>query len=289
MSRFILIGHPVAHSVSPAIHRAAYESLGQPHDYQVVDAPDEQDVRREVQALRDGTIAGANVTVPHKRLALTLADHLHVSAEQIGAANVLSVNEAGAVVASNTDALGLAKVLGELVRGGTRALVIGNGGAALACVVACQQLGFAEVLVTARAFDARRDPGAWAHAKDFERLGALPVAWLASNATSLARVAGVELVLQATSAGMHGADAGEGLAQLVPWSALASGSVAYDLVYNPALTPFLREAEARGLRAEGGLSMLVAQAQLAIELWLGVLPPAEPLLAAAKLALRGRS
>ena len=285
MSRFVLIGHPVGQSLSPAIHRAAYACLGFSHDYELIDAPDAKAVRTQVQALRKGEIAGANITVPHKRLALTLADELDPSAERVGAANVLAKSSGGAVVAYNTDALGLAHVLEDFSPGVQRALVIGNGGAALASVVACQKLGVAEVLVTARAFRSDVKPGAWPHAEQFRRLGAEALTWLGSPAQDPASIAGCGLLLQATSAGMRGKDGGEDLARVVPWAELRADARAYDLVYNPPLTPFLRAARERGLQAEGGLSMLVAQAQLAVEIWLGHLPPRAPLMRAAERAL----
>ena len=71
---FVLLGHPVAHSVSPAIHGAAYRALGAPHRYEVRDCPTPEHVRAQVEAIRSGALAGANVTVPWKRLALELAD-----------------------------------------------------------------------------------------------------------------------------------------------------------------------------------------------------------------------
>jgi shikimate dehydrogenase len=289
MSRFILIGHPVGHSLSPTIHQAAYECLAQSHQYDLVDAPDEAAVAAQIQALREGHIQGANITVPHKRLALRMADVLDVSAEQVGAANVLARNQAGQIVAYNTDALGLAKVLEKLASGAKQACVIGNGGAALAAVVACQLIGVKQVWVTARRFDPKMPLERWPHRGEFERLGALPLAWLARDAASLRTIQDVQLVVQATSSGMKGADNGQALAQLLPWSKFALDTSAYDLVYNPELTPFLEVAHAHGVRAEGGLSMLVAQAQLAIKIWLGVLPDAEPLASAARAALRGRS
>src|SRR5687768_4730055 len=109
--RFALIGHPVAQSISPELHGAAYVSLGASHTYEKRDCPDEAAVRREVEALRRGDLAGINVTVPWKRLALALADRQHELAAQIGAANVLVREVGGAIAAYNTDALALAAEL----------------------------------------------------------------------------------------------------------------------------------------------------------------------------------
>jgi shikimate dehydrogenase len=289
VSRFVLIGHPVAHSLSPVIHRAAYDCLGVDHEYLLVDAPDAAAVQEQVLRLKSGEIRGANVTVPHKRLALSLADRLDPSAERIGAANTLARDGSGAVVAYNTDALGLADVLAPLAQEAPSAVVIGNGGAALGAVVACQLIGVGEVCVTARAFAPHVDPGEWPHADQFRRLGASTLEWLADSEFSRARVASCRLLLQATSAGMQGADSGELLADLVPWAELAPQAAVYDLVYKPATTPFLSRARARGLTAEGGLSMLVAQAQFAIQIWLGSLPPRQPLMQAARRGLEQRT
>lgn len=288
MSRFILIGHPVGHSLSPAIHRAAYAWLSADHEYQLVDAPDRAAVEKQVDLLRRGLIAGANVTVPYKRLALTLADRVDVSAERIGAANTLVRNDQNEVVAHNTDALGLAEVLGELSNGAAKAVVLGNGGAALGAVVACQHLDIPDVIVTARAFREDLSQSEWPHREEFERLGARVLPWVASSASTRSEVAGAELLLQATSAGMKGTEGGQQLAQSLPWNEFRPDTVVYDLIYNPPETPVLGAARTRGLVAEGGLSMLVAQAQLAIRIWLGVLPPRTELLAAARNALEGR-
>jgi len=101
--RFVLIGHPVAHSLSPVIHRAAYQELELSHRYELVDCPDEAAVVKVVDALRSGEIAGANVTIPWKRLALKLADMVAPSVQRVGVANVLARGADGAIVAHNTD------------------------------------------------------------------------------------------------------------------------------------------------------------------------------------------
>ncbi len=291
--RFVLVGHPVGHSLSPVIHGAAYRALGRSATYDLVDAPDEDDVRRVLDELRAGTLRGANVTVPWKRVALAEADRVDESARAVGAANVLARAEDGAVVAYNTDALGLAEELREvmiearLAPEATTACVIGNGGAALGAVVACRMAGARRIRVVARRFRADEPRASWPEAESFERLGAELVAWPGTGDDSwerLAREAG--LFVQATSAGMHGAASGEPIAALVPWADRPRGSVvAYDLVYRPAETPFLRDARAAGHVVRGGLGMLVRQAAFAIEIWWSVLPPITPLFEAARGAL----
>lgn len=285
--QFLLVGHPVSHSVSPQIHGAAYEALGRSGRYDLFDAVDEAAVKSVVERIRRGEVRGANVTVPWKKLALELADERAASAEAIGAANVLSLDTQGRVVASNTDAVALAAELREassfLTAERDTAVVLGIGGAALASVVSARDAGFTRVLVSGRRYVAGTPESDWPDAADFRRLGAEPIPWpVAGQKFAVDRRWGA--VIQATSAGMKGKEGGEELAALVPWDALAP-LLAYDLVYNPPVTPFLREAARSGHHARGGLGMLVGQAARAIEIWWGVLPPSAPLFAAARAAL----
>ncbi len=283
--KFGLLGHPVGHSVSPAIHQAAYDVFGLPHIYAVCDCPGVADVERQVDALRNHEWAGLNVTVPWKRLALKLADDLDSSARQTGAANVLVRQISGKVRAYNTDAPALGNLLAANTESGgpQTALVLGNGGAALAAVVAARSAGSERVFVSARRW--LPETPEWESRAQFESLGAIPVAW---TQTAIAEIASqLTLLVQATSAGMRGAAPGDGVAAIVPWSRLPPTAFAYDVVYNPASTPFLDSARQAGIRAEGGLSMLVGQAALAIELWLGVNPPLAPLMDRARTAVYG--
>jgi shikimate dehydrogenase len=290
--RFVLIGHPVDHSMSPVIHQAAYQALALPHRYELVDCADEAAVVKVVDALRSGEIAGANVTIPWKRLALQLADREAPSVQRIGVANVLARSADGAVVAHNTDVPALVEEFRRLAGSVRRALVIGGGGAAPAAVAAAQDAGADRVLVTARRFALAQPESEWPHAADFIALGASVLAWPDPDPKAKMRfrevAARIDLIVQCTSAGMHGKDDGKALADLVPFEHLPQSALAYDLIYNPPVTPFLERARACGLKAENGLGMLVAQAALAIEIWLSHAPPRGPLLAAAEAALAAR-
>ena len=290
--RFVLIGHPVGHSISPVIHQAAYTALGLPHRYELCDCPDEAAVVAVVEALRRGEIAGANVTIPWKRLALKLADLVAPSAQRVGVANVLARGADGAIVAHNTDVPALVEEFQRLSGNVRRVLVIGAGGAAPAVVTAARDAGADRVLLTARKFAFSEPESAWPHAAEFVAQGAQLLAWPDSDPKAKARLrevsARVDLIVQCTSAGMHGADDGKQLAELVPFEHLPQSALAYDLIYNPPSTPFLERARACGLTAENGLGMLVAQAALAIELWLSASPPRAPLIAAAEAALLAR-
>ncbi len=315
--RFLLLGHPVAHSVSPAMCAAGFAALGLPHTYAAVDVPDPAGLRPFVDDLRHGAIGGCNVTVPHKRAAFDLADARAPSAEEVGVANVLARDASGQVVAHNTDVEALAADIAALasVRVTTRppgppmppgpagpsrrrAAIIGSGGAALAALIACRRLGFEVVSMTSRSWTDTQALLASPSAQRARALGALVAPWPrkdaavpGGNLTEALRAqwgalsANADCVVQATSAGMHGADPGEEVAQVVTWDALPDHAVAYDVVYNPRVTPFVEAARRRGLGAASGLGMLVRQAALAIGLWTGLTPPLDRLREAAERAL----
>jgi shikimate dehydrogenase len=311
--RYSLLGHPVRHSVSPAMCTAGFAALGMPHVYTSTDVPNAAGLARIVEELRSGTLAGCNVTVPYKRAVLDLADVRAESAEEVGAANVLTLDPARRIIAHNTDAEALFRDLDSL-RGGLRpsspagsplpppprlrAAVIGSGGAALAALIACRRLGFKVICMTSRSWvntETMFDAPSALRARSF---GALTAPWpnpaesaptgKLSQALRLQwseLVAHADCVIQATSAGMRGGDPGEDVSSVVAWDRLPPHAIAYDVVYNPRVTPFLRAAKARGLVAVDGLGMLVRQAALSIALWTGRTPPLDRLRAAAEEAL----
>jgi shikimate dehydrogenase len=281
--RFVLIGHPVAHSVSPAMHRAAHRALGLEASYEAVDCPDEAAAGALIERVRAGQLAGANVTIPWKRLALERADRIDPLAARTGAANVL-VAAPNAVVAHNTDVGALADRFRELAPGARRFVVIGSGGAALAAVTAAADCGAEQISVTARSF--RGGAERWPNAGQLGELGAQLLGWPEPGAPVWTEaIAGADVIVQATSAGMRGASPGEAVAGLVPWRELRASAAVLDLVYNPEVTPFIAAARAAGLRAESGLAMLVGQAVRSLELWTGRRAPADAMRAEALRAL----
>ena len=252
------------------MHAAALRALGLPHSYEALRVT-ASELPASVQSLRDGVFAGLNVTVPHKTQVLALADLVHDSARRVGAANTLVRAASGHVVAYNTDAPALERELADLVAAPSwaeaQATVLGSGGAARAAVAALDALGVRSIVVRARsarpAFDVRPGVPLWQP-------------WAPDRATE----ASTRVVIQATSAGMAGADPGEAAADVVAWSALPQDASALDVVYAPDATPFLDAARRRGLRAAGGLGMLARQGALALELWLGCVAPLDVMRAA---------
>jgi shikimate dehydrogenase len=279
--RFAVVGDPIGHSKSPLMHGAALRALGLPHTYEAIRASAEE-LPGVLAKVREGALDGLNVTVPHKERVMALVDELDASARVAGAANTIVRLAGGRLAAHNTDAPALAAEITRLRGGahwpaGGRALVLGSGGAARAAIAALGvHLGVRDVTVRARAFDdpARRDA--------FAATAPAPVRvepWAPSPDGEARTFA----LVQATSAGMRGADAGDALSAVVAWEALPPEAVAIDVVYAPRDTPWLRAARGRGLRSDDGLGMLARQGALALELWLadaGVKAPVDAMRAA---------
>jgi shikimate dehydrogenase len=302
--RFALLGHPVAHSVSPAMFSAAFDALSVNHVYAALDVPDADRLRLMFDDLRSGLLAGANVTLPHKQAVMELADFRAPSAEEVGAANVLTVDEHGRITAHNTDVEALAAELDAHWAGRPRGrvAVVGGGGAGLAAMAACKRAGFRVICATSRSWTSTEKMFDSPAAERARAMGVLTSLWPGpadpgspppSKASQVMRLQWRDLameadcVIQATSAGMTGGPPGDEVIAVVPWERLPAHALLYDVVYNPEVTPFLQTARARGFRAVGGLGMLVRQAQLAFHRWLGVTPPADVMRLAAEGALAG--
>jgi shikimate dehydrogenase len=260
--RLAVLGHPVGHSRSPAIHNAALAALdmGEEWSYEAIDvAPDAFEAR--VRAMPAEGFAGANVTVPHKGAALALADELSETAREIGAANTL-VFAGGEIRAENTDADGLLNAL-PASPAGKRALVLGAGGAARAVVWALLREG-AEVAVWNRTELRSRHL--------CEELGGKPV--------SAPDQSTYELIVNSTAVGLGGEDPFAEL-PLDP-TGFAAGQTVVDMVYGREPTALLRAAEAAGASVVDGLEILVQQGALSLEIWTRCKPPLDVMRSAAR-------
>jgi shikimate dehydrogenase len=259
-----VLGHPVGHSRSPAIHNAAYEALGL--DWRYVKLPVAPELFEEtVRALPGSGYRGANVTIPHKLAALRLADEASPAAAAVGAANTLTFAD-GRIAADNTDAGGLLDALDRPVAG-LRALVLGAGGAGRAAAWALREAGAAGVAVWNRTPE---------RAEDLAReLGVEHVA--APRQT--------DLLVNATSVGLDpGQPEPEALAQL-GLTELEPPPLVVDLVYRDGgPTPVQAWAERAGAEAVDGLEVLVRQGARSFELWTGKAAPIDAMRAAARAA-----
>ncbi|MSQ36259.1 MAG: shikimate dehydrogenase [Dehalococcoidia bacterium] len=283
MTRTIaLLGHPVAHSISPQFQQAALDALGIDARYEAWDvAP--ADLPFAVERLRAADVLGANVTVPHKEAIVRLVQRPDALVERIGAANTI-VSRDGVLHATNTDVAGVQHALADagVELRGTRVLLIGAGGAARAVVAAVRRGGAQHLTIANRTPD--RATVLLALAGADLPASACP---LDPEAPSFRTAIGAaDIVVQSTTLGMrHGPDA---LRTPVPSTCFRPGQVAFDLVYVPELTPFLAAAQRAGARPVGGLAMLVHQGAEAFRLWTGFDPPIDVMTAAARSALATR-
>lgn len=262
MKRLAVLGHPVGHSRSPAMHNAALAELGLAGEwaYEAIDvAPDELEPR--VRAMAGDGFVGANVTVPHKGAALSLADSLSETAREIGAANTLSFEEAE-IRADNTDAQGLLDAL-PASPAGMAALVLGAGGAARAAVWALVREG-AEVAVWNRT-------GLRAEHLCAE-LGGSPTATPDQSA--------FELIVNTSAAGLRGEDPFAEL-PLDP-AGFSADQVVADLVYGDRPSSLLAAAATAGAEVVDGIEILVRQGALSLRIWTGREPSLEAMRSAAR-------
>jgi len=253
-ARLVLLGHPVAHSISPRIQNAALRAASIPLMYEALDvAPDDLD-ETLARLAREG--AAGNVTVPHKEAVAARCATLTPLAQRVGAVNTFW-HERGALVGDNTDVGGLDStvkaLLGEAV-GSARVALVGAGGSAAAVLAAAEGWGGARVMVYNR------------HMPRAEQLAVRFPAIAAPVATLVEALAGATLVVNATPMGMRDEDFP------VPIAMLPAGAAVFDLVYRVDETAWVTAAREAGHRSADGMSMLMEQGALAFSRWFGVEP-----------------
>ncbi len=265
IDRYAVIGNPIAHSKSPAIHAAFARQCGQDMAYEAILGPLDG-FRATVEAFRQAGGKGINVTVPFKLEALALADQPTERARQAGAVNTLRFS-ADSTFGDNTDGIGLVRDIRDrlgfpLER--KRILILGAGGAARGVVLPLLEEGPAQLAIANRSVDK-----ALALKNQFSPFGELAVGGFADFADGR-----FDLVINATSASLGG----EGLP--LPAGLFTPGALAYDMVYGKGTTPFMAAAQRLGAaRLADGLGMLVAQAAESFFLWRGVRPDTAPVMA----------
>ncbi len=279
MQRLAVLGHPVAHSRSPAMQNAALAELGLGREwrYEAIDvAPDAFAAR--VRAMPGEGFVGANVTVPHKGAALAVADLPTEIAREIGAANTLAFS-GGRIHAHNTDAAGLIAALPADPRG-RRALVLGAGGAARAAAWALGAAGAGVDIwnrTPARAEEIRIE---MATAEGELRIDVQTVQGEAQAAAAELDQRAYELIVNTTAVGLHGEDPFEHLP--LRRDGFGPGQTVVDMVYGNAPSRLLAAAAGAGATVVDGIEVLVQQGALSLQLWTGREPPVEAMRAAAR-------
>jgi shikimate dehydrogenase len=251
---FQLLGSGIAYSASPAMMRAAFATLGLPHHYVLGDVPAER-IADAITALRDESVGGANVTVPHKAAAAALVDEVSDLAREAKAVNTI-VRDGRRLVGHNTDHPAILDAVRRICPGGIdRAVVLGAGGAGRAARLALADAGATSISVL------RRSDGSLARLAD--------------------ELAGADILVNASPVGTNSDESP------VPVDLHRAGLAVLDLVYRPSPTRLVRDASASGARAESGAGVLLGQAWRSLELWLDRPAPVETMRAALDAELGG--
>ncbi len=276
MKLLYILGHPVAHSLSPAMQNAALRALGLDYEYRIMPVPPE-DLEKRINELKDLSVAGFNVTIPHKIAVLSLLDELDETASVVGAVNTV-VNSGGHLRGYNTDSPASTRVLREAYGdlAGCRVVILGAGGAARA--VASGLAPYAEWIIVL----ARDEAKAESLARDVR--GRTGVEIRGGDIGGAGKIlSSADILVNATPVGMS---PHWGMSPIEA-DILHPGLLVFDLVYNPERTRLLRDAESAGARTIGGIAMLVYQGTEAFRLWTGREAPEALMMRAARNALGG--
>ena len=281
-ARLGIIGYPIGHSISPIFQQAGLDHLGIDATYEKWEVTPEG-VGEFVAGLRAPGSLGINITVPHKQAVIPFLDEVDEWATAAGAVNTI-VNRDGRLTGHNTDGPGFLRALSVETGyspGGTRALILGAGGAARGILLALARGGVASLVIANRTLE-RAETLAQLASENGVQAEAMG---LSSDALTQA-AASADLIVNCTTLGMsHGPDEHGS-----PLSAaqIPASSIVNDLVYNPLKTPLLEAAAAAGATTLGGLHMLVYQGVLSFQMWTGRDAPVEVMLEAATIEMASR-
>jgi len=262
-----ITGYPLGHSLSPWMHNAAFQQLGIPGRYLSLPAKDEE-LEDLLELAAELNLRGFNVTIPHKENIIPLLDRLDETASRTKAVNTV-INRNGEFIGTNTDVFGVAKTFekaGVQVKG-KRALVIGAGGAARACISYLSSAGARISLVnrTRLRADVLADDFPGVQVVDKGEAEKMPF----------------DVVVNCTPLGMKGFPDDLPISPQV----FREGQFVFDTVYNPSITRFMTEAQSKGAAVRSGMEMLVHQAIKAFEAWTGRSPSYEVMAEAARSAM----
>jgi shikimate dehydrogenase len=260
-----LLGNPVDHSLSPAIHNAAFEELGLNFAYLAFPVEDLENAIRGIRAL--GHIRGFSVTIPHKVSIMSMLDSVETTAKHIGSVNTI-IKDRGILVGSNTDASGALQALrqGGVDLAGQRVVMLGSGGAARAIAFGLCMEGNIGHLTLLGIDNQERS----ALATDLKAKTGISITDDQLNSSILGHaLADSHLLIHCTPIGMHP----KIKETCVPKELLHTGLTVMDIVYNPLNTQLLQDAQAAGCRTIQGVEMFLHQAVGQFELWTGESAP----------------
>lgn len=280
MYKLGIIGYPLTHSISAAIQKAGFESLGLEGSYDVLETPPEELIPR-IKYLKTNGYKGFNVTIPLKVPMSLFLDDIDDYANIAGCVNTVKIAEDSSFYGYNTDIYGFKSAIPlEISLQGKRASILGTGGASRAAVVGLAEKGVKYIDFYTRNIINSRQTLDYVRAKFPE---------IEFNVYQIQNIRSLEdsaIIVNATPIGMKGYMADQMPLEPRDLDRLNSGVLIYDIVYNPIKTVLIKESEKRGLKTIGGLDMLIYQAQRAIEIWTGKIPDFNVMKLAALEALR---
>ncbi|MEM3078492.1 MAG: shikimate dehydrogenase [Nitrososphaerales archaeon] len=260
-----VIGHPIDKSLSPIMHNEAFRAKGLNYVYLAFDV-DTSRLKEAVEGLRALKVKGFNVTMPHKVAILNLLDRINEGASLVGAVNTV-VNDDGELIGYNTDVNGIISALEAKFHSlkGLKALLIGAGGAARACIVALVSKGCKEIIIMNRTFDKAK-----LMVEDLGKKLKMNYNLEELNMNSLKKaINSVDILMNATPIGTY-PNLDE---SIVPQELIKKDMVVFDAVYNPKKTKLIRDAEKMGAKVIPGYEMFVGQGAASFKLWTGIDAP----------------
>ncbi len=260
----VLIGNPVGHSLSPALHNAAFKELGLNYAYMAFKV---EDLAKAVGGIRALGIKGVSVTIPHKVRIMEYLDEIDTTAREIGAINTI-LNADGRLKGYNTDSPGALKALKDagVSFAGKKILILGSGGVARAVAFSLAAYSSINLLTILGIVENELK----LLKRDLAKKGGANInTGLLSEPVLKSAVSDADIVINCTPVGMHP----EVDRSVIPSGLLQKSPVVFDVVYNPLKTKLLREAEEAGCRVISGVEMFVNQAASQFELWTGKKAP----------------
>ena len=266
MNKFGLIGYPLGHSISPAIHKAGFKSLGIDASYELLET-DPEDLVDRVKFFKHNHYNGFNVTIPLKLPISLFLQEVDRTADIAGAVNTVKIDDKVIFKGYNTDVLGFKKAIpSDIVLTGKRAAILGTGGASRAAAIGLIDLG-----VKGIDFYTRNIPNSMDLLNYMRRL--FPNVNFETHQIERVRdLSMFDMVVNTTPIGMLGRSADMMPLESAAIQTIPKHAVVYDVIYNPKKTLLLKESEKSGLRTINGLDMLIYQAVSAQEIWFGRTP-----------------
>ena len=280
MYKLGIIGYPLTHSISAAIQKAGFESLGLEGSYDVLETLPEDLIPR-IKYLKTNDYKGFNVTIPLKVPMSLFLDDIDDYANIAGCVNTVKIMDNRSFVGYNTDIYGFKTAIpNDINLNGKTASILGTGGASRAAVVGLVEKGVSQIdFYTRNIINSKQT-------LDYVRAKFPNVTFNVYQIQNIRSLESAAIIVNATPIGMKGYMADQTPLEPYDLDKVSKDTVIYDIVYNPIKTILIKESEKRGLRTIGGLDMLIYQAQRAIQIWTGKTPDFNVMKIAALEALK---